>query len=51
VGFEEIGCKDVDWFDLFQDRVQWRDLMKVSVNLGFYEGGVVFVTGRTTVSF
>jgi hypothetical protein len=28
-----IGCDDVDWIDLAQDRDQWRALMNTVMNL------------------
>jgi hypothetical protein len=29
----EIGCGGVDWFDLAQDRDQWKDLVNMVMNL------------------
>jgi hypothetical protein len=29
----EIGCNDVDWIDMAQDRDQWRALVKTVLNL------------------
>jgi hypothetical protein len=29
----EIGCDDMDWIDLAQDRDQWRALVKTVMNL------------------
>jgi hypothetical protein len=30
---ESIGCKDVDWIHMVQDRDQWRDLENTKMNL------------------
>jgi hypothetical protein len=29
----EIGCGDMDWIDLAQDRNQWRALVNTMMNL------------------
>jgi hypothetical protein len=29
----EIGCDDVDWIDMAQERDQWRALVKTILNL------------------
>jgi hypothetical protein len=29
----EIGCDDIDWIDLAQDRNQWRTLVNTAINL------------------
>jgi hypothetical protein len=29
----EIGCGDMDWIDLAQDRYQWRALVNTVMNL------------------
>jgi hypothetical protein len=33
----EVGCGDVDWISLAQDRDRWRALMNVAMNLGFHK--------------
>jgi hypothetical protein len=30
---KEIECEDVGWIHLFQDRVQWQDLVNIVMNL------------------
>jgi hypothetical protein len=30
----EIGCGDMDWIDLAQDRGQWSALVNTAMNLG-----------------
>jgi hypothetical protein len=30
----ETGCEDVSWMELAEDRVQWRALVLVVLNLG-----------------
>jgi hypothetical protein len=33
VDLREIGCNDVDWFDLAQDKGQWRAIVNTVMNL------------------
>jgi hypothetical protein len=30
---QEVGCGDMDWIELAQDRERWRELMNVVMNL------------------
>jgi len=30
---QEVGCGDMDWIELAQDRGRWRALMNVVMNL------------------
>jgi hypothetical protein len=32
---ENVGCGDVDWIDLAQDRNRWRALVNLVLNLRF----------------
>jgi hypothetical protein len=31
--FKVVGCKDVDWIHLVQDRIQWWALVNMVMNL------------------
>ena len=31
----EVGCEDMDWIDLAQDKDRWRDLVNAAMNLRF----------------
>jgi hypothetical protein len=33
MNLKEIGCEDVEWIHLAQDRGQWRVLVKIIMNL------------------
>jgi len=33
--FKEVGCEGVDWIQLTQDRVHWRDLVNAVVKILF----------------
>jgi hypothetical protein len=33
VDLKETGCKDVDWTQLAQDKVQWQALVNMIMNL------------------
>jgi len=30
---QEVGCGGIDWFDLAQNRIRWRALVKAVMNL------------------
>jgi len=31
---QEVGCRDMDWIELAQDRIRWRALVDAAMNLG-----------------
>ena len=33
MGLQEVGCGDMDWIDLAQDRYRWRVLVNAAKNL------------------
>ena len=33
MGLREVGCGGMDWIGLSQDRVRWRALINVAMNL------------------
>jgi len=33
MNFQEVGCGDLDWIDLAQDRDRWRALVNAVMNL------------------
>jgi hypothetical protein len=37
MGLEEIGCEDVDWIHLAEDRVQWWVLVNAVMSLRFHK--------------
>ena len=32
-GYQEVGCEDMDWFDVAQERDRWRALVNAVMNL------------------
>jgi hypothetical protein len=34
---KEIGCQDVDWIRMTQDRVQWRALVNMELSTAYYK--------------
>jgi hypothetical protein len=41
---QEMGCRDLDWFELAQDRDRWRALMNAVMNLRFPQNVGNFLT-------
>jgi hypothetical protein len=33
IGLTDIGCEDVDWIDMAQNKAQWRALVNMVMNL------------------
>ena len=31
--FQEVGCEDIDWIELTQDRDRWREIVSAVMNL------------------
>jgi len=42
IDLKELGCEDVQWFDLAQDRNQWRDVVNTVMNLRVPQKAVNF---------
>ena len=41
MNLEELGCWDMDWIDLAQDRDRWRALVNAVMNFGFHKMQVI----------
>jgi hypothetical protein len=40
---KEIGCEDVDWFNMAQDEVQWPALKNIVISLWGHLGWIRFL--------
>jgi hypothetical protein len=44
VDLQEVGCGNMDWTDLAQDRDRWRALVKTVLNIRFPQNAGSFLT-------
>jgi hypothetical protein len=49
--FQEVGCRDMDWIELAQDRDRWRALVNEVMNLWVPQNVGNFLTNCKQVSF
>jgi hypothetical protein len=49
--FQEVGCGDIDWIELAQDRDRWRALVTEVMNLRVPQNAGNFLTRWKPVSF
>ena len=44
MNLQEVGCGDMDWIELAQDRNRWRALVNAVMNLGIRQNAENFLT-------